>query len=169
MDEEWLEVRRFDGPVEAEMARAFLLEHGVRAMLRGPSTTMHSLVRFAGSADVRLLVPDAELEAAREALAALFPETTEMPFRGAAPRADAPRDDARAAPPAKGPRPRNVLAVLLASSVLPIAAAHLTEGCRANVVTRRRASPDFALAPAAADEALPPAFAGQPSLGNAPR
>lgn len=152
------------------MARAFLVEHGIRAMLKGPSTTTHSLMRFAGHAEVHLLVRREELEEARDALAALAPETTELPFRGPVPRGDV-RNEGPAATEARpsGPRPRNVVAVLVASSVLPIAAAHLAQGCRGEVVTRRRATPDFALAPAAAEEPLPPAFAREPSFGPTQR
>lgn len=167
-EESWVEIARFDGPAFAEMARAFLVEHGVRVLLRGPSTTTHSLMRFAGNAEVRLLVPAAELEEAREALAALVPETLDLPFRGPAPRA---RDiEGKGTRDTTGPRPRNVLAVLLASSVLPIAAAQLAQGCRGeDVVVRRRPAPDFAVAPAAEEVALPPGFARSPSLGPTPR
>lgn len=166
-EESWVEISRFDGPAFAEMARAFLVEHGIQVMLRGPSSTTHSLMRFAGDAEVRLLVPAAEVEEAREALSALVPATHELPFRGPAPRA---RDVEPVARDVAGPRPRNVLAVLVASSVLPIAAAHLAQGCRGeDVVVRRRSSPDFAVAPAVEEVALPPAFARSPSLGPAPR
>lgn len=164
--ESWVELRRFQVPAFAEMAHAFLVDHGVRAMLCGPSTTTHSLMRFAGSPDVQLLVPEVDLDDAREALAALFPETVEQPFRGATPRDDAePPPPPRPSEPSSSPRPRNVVAVLLASSVLPIAAAHLSQGCRGEVVTRRRTQIDFALAPPEVDEPLAPAFAGNPSMG----
>jgi hypothetical protein len=181
-EDTWLEVRRFQVPVEAEMAQAFLEDHGVRVLLRGPSSTTHSLMRFAGNAEVRLLVAAADLEDAREALAALAPETLELPFRGAVPRdlATSPDADARergrglersaARVAVTGPRPRSVIAVMVASSVLPIAVAHLSQGCRADedVVVRRRPAPDFALAPSERDVALPPSFAGKPSFGPTP-
>jgi hypothetical protein len=176
-EDTWLEVRRFQVPVEAEMAQAFLEDHGVRVLLRGPSSTTHGLMRFAGNAEVRLLVPAADLEDAREALAALAPETLELPFRGPAPRDLATNSDVRersepsAARGVNGPRPRSVLAVMVASSVLPIAVAHLSQGCHADedVVVRRHPAPDFALAPAERDVALPPSFAGKPSFGPTPR
>ncbi len=168
--ESWVPLRRFQVPAFAEMAHAFLVDHGVRAMLRGPSSTTHSLMRFAGSPDVQLLVPEAELDDAREALAALFPETADQPFRGPSPRLDLAPDDTslslpRLAELPSHPRPRNVVAVLLASSVLPIAAAQLSQGCRGEVVTRRRTQVDFALAPPDVDAPLQSAFAGRPSMG----
>ena len=169
-EETWLVVRVFGGPVEAEMARAFLVEHDVRAVLRGPSSTTHSLTRFAGGAEVALLVPREDLEEARDALAALAPETRELPFRGAVPCERERSGEAERSSRAGGPRPRSVVAVLVAASVLPIAAAHLTQDCRGGeVVVRRRAAPDFALAPAEVEVPLPPAFADRPSLGPSSR
>jgi hypothetical protein len=81
-EDDWVEVRRFDDPLRADMVRNFLREHGVTVASRGDPGVTAVLNRFTTVVDIRLDVPRAELEAAEEALAALEAEEVDHPFRG---------------------------------------------------------------------------------------
>lgn len=83
VEEEWVELRRYNDPIEADMARDFLKLHGVRVSTRGNSGVTGVLNRFDTILDIRLVVPKSELDAAREAIEALnAPERQVSPFRG---------------------------------------------------------------------------------------
>jgi hypothetical protein len=69
-DEDEVELRRFDNAFDAELALAFVREHGVRARLKGSGTT-HLLDRFTSVVDLRLVVPAGEREAGMAALEAM--------------------------------------------------------------------------------------------------
>ncbi|HEX7664017.1 MAG TPA: DUF2007 domain-containing protein [Polyangiaceae bacterium] len=82
-DEEWVELRRYNDPIEADMAKDFLETSGVRVLTRGNSGVTGVLNRFDTVLDIRLVVPKSELDEAREALEALnAPPRQSSPFRG---------------------------------------------------------------------------------------
>jgi hypothetical protein len=116
-DEPWIEIRRFDDPLEAELVRDFLRDHGVRVSVRGNAGTTAVLNRFSTVIDIRLDVPRAELDVAREALAAMnVGDAGESPFRGLVP---ATKTDAERYVAPKRPRVAMMLGLLV-----PIGAAH---------------------------------------------
>jgi len=79
----WVELRRFNDPIEADMARDFLESSGVHVSIRGNSGITGVLNRFNTILDIRLVVPESELATAREALEAMLsPSRNEAPFRG---------------------------------------------------------------------------------------
>lgn len=85
-DDDWIEVRRFDDAIGATMIRDFLLDHDVRVAIRGnPQATRMTWSQT--SDNLRIVVAPADLEKAREALAAMSAGDTH-PFRGPAPIAD---------------------------------------------------------------------------------
>lgn len=96
-DEKWIEVRRFNDPVEADMARDFLKMHDVRVSVRGNSGATGVLNRFDTVLDIRLVVPESEIDRAREALAAMQSpprETTSSAYRGLGPEVrEVPEED----------------------------------------------------------------------------
>lgn len=74
-EDDWVEIHSYGAAFEAEMARDFLEQNGVPAMLRGNSVTVNTMVGVSGpTADVRLLVPPEHVAQAKEILAALRPE-----------------------------------------------------------------------------------------------
>lgn len=115
-DEGWVEIRRFDDPLQAEMVKDFLRDHGLRVSTRGNAGTTAVLNRFATVVDIRLDVPASQVDAAREALAAMdVGEATEQPFRGLQP---AGRDDEDYVPP------RRASTAMMLGFVMPIGAGH---------------------------------------------
>ena len=83
---DWIELRVFATPVAAEMARDFLGDHGVRALLRGNSVTLSVLNGIGSLPDIRLMVPRDEIEHAREVLEAMEPGPgSDAPYRGRGP------------------------------------------------------------------------------------
>lgn len=83
-DENWVEVRRASTPVEAQMVRDFLADHGVKSAVNGDSggtrlPWQHTMM------DIRIVVAPGDLENAREVLAAMVATDTDHPFRGPAP------------------------------------------------------------------------------------
>ena len=87
---EWVVLRRFDDPFEAEITLNFLRDHDVCVAVRGNSVKTAMLNRFMTVIDIRLVVPAEEFEQAKEALAAMTSDATDQPFRGARPRELAP-------------------------------------------------------------------------------
>lgn len=81
---DWVEVRRATSPVEADMVRNFLRDHGVPSAINGDSGGTR-LVWQQTMMDIRIVVAPSDLENAREILAAMTADTTEHPFRGAPP------------------------------------------------------------------------------------
>ena len=68
--EDWVEVRRFDDAIGVTMIRDFLLDHDVRAAIRGnPQATRMTWSQTTDN--LRIVVAPADLEKAREALAAM--------------------------------------------------------------------------------------------------
>lgn len=118
MDEEqWIELRRFDDPLEAQMVGDFLREHGIRVSVRGDAGATAVLNRFSTVVDIRLDVPRAEVDAAREALAALeVGDAVEQPFRGLAP--------ADGSEGARYVAPRRAATAMMLGFLVPIGAAH---------------------------------------------
>lgn len=76
--DEWVILKRYDDGLEAEIARNFLREHGIHASLQGNSGASSILNRFDTVIDIRLVVPEGELEHAREAMAALTPNPEDL-------------------------------------------------------------------------------------------
>ena len=68
---EWVELRRYDDNLEAEIALNFLRDHGVRVKLLGNSGQTSVLNRFSTIVDIRLLVPKKSLRRARNTLDAM--------------------------------------------------------------------------------------------------
>ena len=89
-DEEWVVLRRYDDPLEAQIALDFLRHHDVRVSLQGNSGSTSVLNRFDTVLDIRVIVPRSEAWSAREVLDAMTVEVTnEQPFRGHAPASQA--------------------------------------------------------------------------------
>jgi hypothetical protein len=115
--DEWIEVRRFDDPLEAQMAKDFLVDHGIRVGIRGNSGATGLLNRFTTVLDIRLVVPREDLESASEALEALrSAPAAESPFRGPRPLELAEERLVRRRSPA---------AAAVLSVLLPFGAGHL--------------------------------------------
>lgn len=113
----WIEVRRASTPVEADMVRDFLRDHGVRSAVNGDSggtrlPWQHTMM------DIRIVVAPKDVEDAREVLAAMVADTTEHPFRGVPP---APRDEEEDAPYVAK---RSVVAAAMLGLLVPIGAGH---------------------------------------------
>ena len=112
---DWLEVRRASTPVEADMVRDFLKDHGVRSAINGDSggtrlPWQHTIM------DIRIVVSPRDLDEAREVLAAMVADTSEHPFRGAPPVV---REEE--APYVK---PRSVMAAMMLGWMVPIGSGH---------------------------------------------
>ena len=80
--DDWVEIRRFDDPLRADLVKNFLREHGVHVATRGDPGVTAVLNRFATVIDIRLDVPRGELATAEEALVAMEAEGVDQPFRG---------------------------------------------------------------------------------------
>jgi hypothetical protein len=79
-EDDWVEVRRFDDAIGVTMIRDFLLDHDVRAAIRGnPQATRMTWSQT--SDNLRIVVAPADLDKAREALAAMSAGDAH-PFRG---------------------------------------------------------------------------------------
>jgi hypothetical protein len=114
-DDDWVEVRRFEDPIGATMIRDFLHDHDVRVAIRGnPQATR---MTWSQTTDIiRIVVAPADLEKARDALAAMSAGDTH-PFRGAAP----PGDEA---PEEKFVKPRSGVGAAMLALIVPIGAGH---------------------------------------------
>jgi Putative prokaryotic signal transducing protein len=89
-EEEWVVLRRYDDPLEAQIAVDFLRHHDVRVSLQGNSGSTSVLNRFDTVLDIRVVVPRSDAASAREVLDAMTVEVTdEQPFRGPAPPSQA--------------------------------------------------------------------------------
>jgi len=111
----WVEVRRASTPVEADMVRDFLKDHGVRTAINGDAggtrlPWQHTMM------DIRIVVSPRDLAEAREVLAAMVADTNEHPFRGAPPVA---REEE--APYVKS---RSAMAAMMLGWLVPIGAGH---------------------------------------------
>jgi hypothetical protein len=114
-DDDWIEVRRFDDAIGATMIRDFLLDHDVRVAIRGnPQATRMTWSQTTDN--LRIVVPPADLERAREALAAMSAGDTH-PFRGPAPIADDVAEE-------KFEKPRSGLGAAMLAVFVPIGAGH---------------------------------------------
>lgn len=112
---DWVEVRRATTPVEADMVRDFLRDHGVPSAINGDAGGTR-LVWQQTMMDIRIVVAPGDLENAREVIAAMTADTTEHPFRGAPPVAI---EDEEPFVPTRSMMAAPVLAVLV-----PIGAGH---------------------------------------------
>jgi len=115
---DWVEVRRASTPVEADMVRDFLRDHGVRSAVNGDSggtrlPWQHTIM------DIRIVVSPRDLEEAREVLEAMVSNTNEHPFRGAPPIARDDKDDD--APLEKS---RSAMAAMMLAWLVPIGSGH---------------------------------------------
>lgn len=117
-EDDWVEVRRFDDPIGATMIRDFLQDHDVRVAIRGnPQAT-----RFAWSEttdNLRIVVPPADLEKAKEALAAMSAGDAH-PFRGPVPT----REEDEATAEEKFVKPRSGIGAAMLAVFVPIGAGH---------------------------------------------
>jgi hypothetical protein len=109
----WVEVRRVSSPVEADMIRDFLREHGVKSAVNGNAAGMQLAYT---ATDIRVVVSPRDVENAREVLAAMVAETVEHPFRGAPP----PLKEEEEPYVAK----RSMLAAGMLGFLIPIGAGH---------------------------------------------
>lgn len=115
-DDGWIVLRRYDDPLEAQIAVDFLRHHDVRVSLQGNSGSTSILNRFDTVLDIRLIVPRSEAVSAREVLDAMTVEiTNEQPFRGRAP-------SSQAIEPVHRPRYRRAAFVL--ALAVPIGGGH---------------------------------------------
>jgi hypothetical protein len=113
-DDDWIEVRRFDDAIGATMIRDFLLDHDVRVAIRGnPQATRMTWSQTTDN--LRIVVPPADLEKAREALAAMSAGDTH-PFRGASPIVEDNEE--------KFEKPRSGLGAAMLAVFVPIGAGH---------------------------------------------
>lgn len=120
--DEWIEIRRYSDPLQAEMVKNFLREHGVRFSMRGDPGASAVLNRFATIIDIRLDVPRSQVDSAEEALAAMeAASAVEHPFRGGG--GVAPPEST---PPAPAPR-KTIYGVFLAL-LFPFGAGHFYAG-----------------------------------------
>lgn len=97
---DWIELRRFVDPIEAEITRDFLRDHGVRVAMRGDAGGVVSLTHLGVLGAVRLLVPEGDRERAEEAMAAMHApaDEDEQPHGAVATtyrHADVDEDDGR--------------------------------------------------------------------------
>ena len=113
---DWVEVRRATTPVEADMVRNFLRDHGVPSAINGDSGGTR-LVWQQTMMDIRIVVAPKDLENAREVLAAMTADTAEHPFRGAPPAA---RDEDEEPIVEK----RSIVAAPMLAVLVPIGAGH---------------------------------------------
>lgn len=115
-EDEWLEIKRFDDPLRADMERDFLRDHGIETRMRGNSGTTSVLNRFSTIVDIRMDVPRETFELAKETLEALDAgEATEQPFRGRVPAS--PESEKYVAP-------RKPAAAMMLGFIVPIGAGH---------------------------------------------
>jgi Putative prokaryotic signal transducing protein len=119
---DWVEIRRASTPVEADMVRDFLMDHGVRSAVNGDSggtrlPWQHTMM------DIRIVVSPRDVDEAREVLAAMVSDAIEHPFRGAPPAGPAHelRDDREGAPYEKK---RSVMAAMMLAWLVPIGSGH---------------------------------------------
>jgi hypothetical protein len=114
-EDDWVEVRRFDDAIGATMIRDFLLDHDVRVAIRGnPQATRMTWSQT--SDNIRIVVPPADLEKAREALAAMSAGDAH-PFRGASPVMEDEHEE-------KFEKPRSGLGAAMLAFFVPIGAGH---------------------------------------------
>jgi Putative prokaryotic signal transducing protein len=118
-DDDWVEIGRFDDRIGAEMIRDFLADHDVRVALHGnPQATR---MTWSQTSDViRIVVPRADLENAKEALEAMT-AGEQHPFRGPTPAREDDEDEARGATIEK---PRSASSALALAIIVPIGAGH---------------------------------------------
>lgn len=112
---DWVEVRRATTPVEADMVRNFLRDHGVPSAINGDSGGTR-LVWQQTMMDIRIVVAPSDLDNAREVLAAMTADTAEHPFRGAPPVA---RDEEE-----PYVAKRSMLGAPMLAALVPIGAGH---------------------------------------------
>lgn len=112
---DWVEVRRATTPVEADMVRNFLRDHGVPSAINGDSGGTR-LVWQQTMMDIRIVVAPSDLENAREVLTAMTAHTTEHPFRGAPPVARDEEEPYVAT--------RSMMAAPMLAALVPIGAGH---------------------------------------------
>lgn len=112
----WIEVRRASTPVEADMVRDFLDDHGVRSAINGDSGGTR-LPWQQTMREIRIVVAPKDVDEAREVLAAMVADTTEHPFRSLPPAAT--EDDER-----PYVAKRSVIAAMMLGVLIPIGAGH---------------------------------------------
>jgi hypothetical protein len=89
-DDDWIVLRRYDDPLDAQIAVDFLRHHDIRVSLQGNSGSTSILNRFDTVLDIRVVVPRSDAGAAREVLDAMTVDVHgEQPFRGRAPASQA--------------------------------------------------------------------------------
>jgi hypothetical protein len=137
MDERrWILLVRYDDGLEAELVCSFLREHGVAVRVQGNSGASAILNRFDTVIDIRLFVPEDELERARETLAAMTagadavvpePPVSDDPTRAGSPYRMGnvrPHELSPEDGPAPANKPRYRRAAFVLAFALPIGSAH---------------------------------------------
>ena len=117
--DDWIELRQYVDPLQADLVKNFLREHGVRVSTRGDPGASAVLNRFMTIIDIRLDVPRSQLDAAQAALEAMETEAaTDHPFRGN----EQPGGPESIEPPARPPR-KAIFAAFL-GLIFPFGAGH---------------------------------------------
>lgn len=131
-EEKWIELRRYNDPLEADMAKDFLEQSGVPVLVRGNSGVTGVLNRFDTILDIRLTVPESKMMIAREALEAMqTPARTEDPFRGFGHEKEATHDDADENGDAPIPRKKSPFLAMGFALMVPVGGGHLYAGHQA--------------------------------------
>jgi hypothetical protein len=131
-EEKWIELRRFNDPLEADMAKDFLESSGVPVLVRGNSGVTGVLNRFDTIVDIRLTVPETKLAVAREALEAMqTPARTEEPFRGFGHERETSHEQADENGDAPIPRKKSPFVAMGFALMLPIGGGHFYAGHQA--------------------------------------
>jgi len=131
-EERWVELRRFNDPLEADMAKDFLESSGIPVLVRGNSGATGVLNRFDTILDIRLTVPASKLDLAGEALEAMqTPARTEELFRGFGHEKEARHDDADENGDGPIPRKKSPFTAMGFAVMLPIGGGHLYAGHQA--------------------------------------
>jgi len=118
---EWVEIRRSNSMIDAEMARDFLRDNGVRVDLRGQAGAVNLPWSQTTNA-IRVVVPPSQVELARETLAAMAVGTSgDQPFRGPLP---APNTELTGADDEPMVAKRSAFVAIMLGLLVPIGAAH---------------------------------------------
>jgi hypothetical protein len=122
---DWVELRRYDDNLEADIALHFLRDHGISVKLLGNSGQTSVLNRFSTIVDIRLMVPKKSLKRARRTLHAMTDADVER-----VPEAEEDPEGASGHPYRGGHKreevhPRYRRAAIVLAFLLPIGSGHI--------------------------------------------